>query len=77
MLNMSLGYASREGILFCNKEICLYERLCLDKSSKHIKLSKPLSLNLSVIVIPIKGIINESKEDEDECVLKDKVKSRT
>ena len=69
ILKMSAGYASLAGNLDCSREICLNDFACLDKSSKHIILSNPLSLNLSAIDIPINGIIKESKDDEEECVL--------
>jgi len=39
---------------------------CFEISSKHIIVSKPLSLNLSAIDIPIKGNVNDSKEEEEE-----------
>ena len=39
---------------------------CLDKSSKHIIVSKPLSLNLSAIDIPIKGNVNDNNKDKEE-----------
>ena len=44
----------------------------LEKSSKHIIVSKPLSLNLSAIDIPIKGNVNDNKEEEEEW--EDKIK---
>ena len=47
--------ASLLGILANSNDICLYDLECLEKSSKHIVVSKPLSLNLSAIDIPIKG----------------------
>jgi hypothetical protein len=39
---------------------------CLEKSSKQITLSKPLSLNLSAIDIAINGNVYDNKEDEEE-----------
>ena len=38
---------------------------CLGQSSKHIIVSKPLSLNLSAIDIPIKGNVYDNNEDEE------------
>ena len=37
-----------------------YNLECLGQSSKHIIVSKPLSLNLSAIDIPIKGNVNDN-----------------
>ena len=70
ILKMSAGYASLAGNFDCNNEICLNDFACLDRSSKHIQQSNPLSLNLSAIDIPINGIIKESNDDEEECVLR-------
>ena len=38
--------ASLLGILANSNDICLYDLECLEKSSKHIVVSKPLSLNI-------------------------------
>ena len=45
---------------------------CFGESSKRIIVSKPLSLNLSAIEIPIKGNVWEGKEEEGEW--EDKIK---
>jgi len=39
---------------------------CLEKSSKQITLSKPLSLTLSAIDIPINGNVYDNKEEDEE-----------
>ena len=39
---------------------------CLGESSERIRRSKPRSLNLSAIEIPIKAIKKDSKEEEEE-----------
>ena len=43
-----------------------YDLKCFKQSSKHRVISKPLSLNLSAIDIPIKGNVNDNKEEEEE-----------
>ena len=53
--------------IFANiKLIWRYDLECLEKSSKQITLSKPLSLNLSAIDIPINGNVYDNKEDDEE-----------
>jgi len=42
--------------------------LILGSASKQIQISYPLSLNLSLIDTAIKGIINDSNDDDEECV---------
>ncbi len=69
-LDMSEGYASRAGIFCCSNDICLNALACFDESSKHITQSKPRSLILSAIDIPINGNIKESNEGVLECVAK-------
>ena len=68
ILKISAGKASRDGIFDRINDICLYDLECWEQSSKHIQQSNPLSLNLSIIEIPIKGIIKDNRAADEECV---------
>ena len=65
-LDISEGKASLLGILASIRLIWRYDLECLGQSSKHIIVSKPLSLNLSAIDIPIKGNVNDNNKDKEE-----------
>jgi hypothetical protein len=54
--------------LFSSREHWRYAFECLDKSSKQIQISCPLSLNLSASEAATKGMVNESSDDDEECV---------
>ena len=66
ILDISERNTSLLNILTNIRLIWRYNLKCLEQSSKHMILSKPLSLNLSAIDIPIKGNVNDNNKDKEE-----------
>ncbi len=68
MLNVSLGKASRQGILFNSKEIERYTFEWRLKSSQDKRTSKLLFIRNSQREVPQEGAIKLNIEGEVECV---------